>query len=324
LKEYGALDDKLAYRGSMRTGWRETPGGGDDSGKAFDPLDINQLFNAGFWSKLCEFGESPVQVPTMMRPIGGMMKISEAIARTLGNKIWYGVEVTRLRRKTGGGSRIEWKNLKTGEHSAIDADYVFVTIQPGLLVDLDTDFTPNVKQALAAPQSSPLAKVAFQADRRFWEIDEQIYGGISWTDHPITQIWYPSQGIHAKKGVIVGAYMFFDGEEFANKSLPERLEWALQGGELLHPGAYRKHVSQGVSVAWRKMKWSSGATTHWSDEARAKAYPVLLEPDGPYYFAGEYMSYVNGWQEGAVRSAHFTIERLAKDRANNRDKVKGS
>jgi monoamine oxidase len=37
----------------------------------------------------------------------------------------------------------------------------------------------------------------------------------------------------------------------------------------------------------------------------------LLEPDGPYYFAGEYLSYVNGWQEGAVSSAHHAVTKVA-------------
>src|SRR5947209_8437133 len=27
-----------------------------------------------------------------------------------------------------------------------------------------------------------------------------IYGGISWTEHPITQIWYPSEAYHDRKG----------------------------------------------------------------------------------------------------------------------------
>jgi monoamine oxidase len=59
------------------------------------------------------------------------------------------------------------------------------------------------------------------------------------------------------------------------------------------------------------VKYSSGATTRWSDDARKNHYPVLLEPDGPYYFAGEYLSYVNGWQEGAVRSAHHAVTKVA-------------
>lgn len=311
VREFGALDDKLSYQGSIRGGYRVLPGGGANAGAAFERLELAQLFNAGFWNQLYQFEENPTQLPTMLRPVGGMSKIPEALARSLGKIVRYQAEVTRLRRD-GAGARVEWKDLRTGKLSTLTADYVLATLQPGLLTTLDSDFTPRVRQALAAPQGSPLAKVAFQATRRFWELDDQIYGGISWTDHQITQIWYPSQGIHAKRGVLVGAYVFYDAEAFATKSLEERLEIALQGGELLHPGNYRKHLERGVSISWRKVKYSSGATAHWSDEARKNEYPVLLEPDGPYYFAGEYLSYINGWQEGAVRSAHYAVDKLAQ------------
>ncbi len=50
--------------------------------------------------------------------------------------------------------------------------------------------------------------------------------------------------------------------------------------------------------------------------AEQESYPVLLEPDGPYYFACEYLSFVNGWQEGAVRSAHYTLARLDRELPN--------
>jgi len=309
LKDFGALDKDLVYRGSPRAGYRELPGGGNDAGQNNEPLDIEQLFTAGFWSQLAEASEGPTQAATMVRPVGGMSKIAEAIARSVASVVTYNAEVTRLRRR-GNGARVEWKDLQTGKASAIDADHVLVTLQPGLIPYLDHDFTPRVKQALAAPESSPLAKVGFQATRRFWELDDQIYGGISWTDHSITQIWYPSQGIHSKKGLLVGAYVFRDGEDFAQLSPAARVELALQGGEVLHP-QYRRYLEQGVAISWRKVKFSHGATTHWSDEARRTEYPILLKPDGPYFFAGEYLSYINGWQEGALRSAHFAIEQIA-------------
>jgi len=52
----------------------------------------------------------------------------------------------------------------------------------------------------------PSAKIAFEARRRFWEEDEQIYGGISWTTQDITQIWYPSTDFHGRTGIILGAF----------------------------------------------------------------------------------------------------------------------
>jgi monoamine oxidase len=45
--------------------------------------------------------------------------------------------------------------------------------------------------------------------------------------------------------------------------------------------------------------------------ARAATYPVLCEPDGRIYLAGEHLSYlIGGWQAGAFESAWQQIERL--------------
>src|SRR6185369_16835114 len=79
LKDFGALDQDLVYRGSQRAGYRELPGGGNDAGQNHEPLDIDQLLTAGFWSQLAEAGEGPTQAATMVRPVGGMSKIAEAI-----------------------------------------------------------------------------------------------------------------------------------------------------------------------------------------------------------------------------------------------------
>ncbi len=76
----------------------------------------------------------------MVRPVGGMSKIAEAIARSVANVVTYNAEVTRLRRR-GSGARVEWKDSQTGRPQAIDADHVIVTIQPGLIPYLDHDFS---------------------------------------------------------------------------------------------------------------------------------------------------------------------------------------
>jgi monoamine oxidase len=34
---------------------------------------------------------------------------------------------------------------------------------------------------------------------------EQIYGGTSWTNQEIEQLWYPTHGIHGRKGIMLGA-----------------------------------------------------------------------------------------------------------------------
>src|SRR5262249_1770975 len=138
---------------------------------------------------------------TMMQPVGGMGRIGEAFGRKLGPIITYGAEVRALRR-SGDSARVVWWDGRR-EHLT-EAPLVVVTIPPPVLRTVPADLSPVTRAAIEAVGEVPAVKVAFQAERRFWELDEAIYGGISWTTRDITQVWYPSAGIHRRKGILVG------------------------------------------------------------------------------------------------------------------------
>ena len=193
-----------------------------------------------------------------------------------------------------------------------EAAFVVCTIPFSVLHYIDVDFAPEIRQVMAAVEYVPAVKLAFQAERRFWEIDEQIFGGISWTSRDITQVWYPSAGIHQQKGILVGAYIWSTdiGDAYAAKPPQQRFADAMADGERLHTN-YGQFLTNGVSVAWKNIPFSRGAWAEWAEGTRATAYPNLLKGDGPYLFCGEHMSWLNGWQEGAVRSAHYTMGDLA-------------
>ena len=127
--------------------------------------------------------------------------------------------------------------------------------------DIPNDFSPETQAAIESVAFVPAVKIGFQTRRRFWEDDHAIYGGISWTDQDITQIWYPANGYHRDKGVILGAYIWDDrpgqGERFANMTPPERLRTAIAEGEHIHPG-YAKEIESGVSRAWLKAPYQKG------------------------------------------------------------------
>ena len=188
-----------------------------------------------------------------------------------------------------------------------------VTVPFPVLRTIQADFAPEIRAASEAVDYVPAVKIAFQAERRFWELDEAIYGGISWTTRDITQVWYPSAGIHQSRGILVGAYIWSAdiADRFATMPPAVRLDAALADGERLHPN-YRRCLTKGVSVAWKNIPYSGSAWAEWSRSARAKYYGALLIGDGPFLFAGEHISYVNGWQEGAVRSAHYTLSKVAE------------
>ncbi len=311
LRNFGALDKDLAYRGSSRAGWAVPPDA-MQSGTPFQPLDLRQILASDFWRGPMQFGEFPTMAATMLQPVGGMGRIGQAFGRVLRNVITYEAVVTRLRR-TEAGVRITWKHAGTGAEHRIDAPCVVVTIPFPALRDVDADFAPATRAAMASVDYVPAGKVAFQAARRFWELDQQIYGGISWTSRDATQVWYPSGGLQRTKGILVGAYIWSEdlGNAFAAKPLAQRLSDTLDDVAHLHPEAPR-FLGHGVSVAWKNIPYTRGAFAEWSSTARATQFPVLLKGDGPYLFSGEHVSFITGWQEGAVRSAHKVLGDIAE------------
>ena len=51
-----------------------------------------------------------------------------------------------------------------------------------------------MKNAIDAVPYAASVKIGLQFKRRFWEQDDAIYGGISYTDLPISLIAYPNTG----------------------------------------------------------------------------------------------------------------------------------
>ncbi len=150
-------------------------------------------------------------------------------------------------------------------------------------------------------------KVAFQSRRRFWEEDHAIYGGTSWTDQDITQIWYPPYGYHRDKGIIVGAYIWDKepGLRYSAMSPAERLRAAASEGERIHPG-YAAEMETGVSRSWLDVPYQKGG---WPGDHHASP-EALQKPDGAIHFAGDQVTGLPGWQEGAVLGARMAVSAI--------------
>ena len=76
-----------------------------------------------------------------------------------------------------------------------------------------------------------------------------------------------------------------------------------------------------MTVAWGLTPWSEGVgpqSPEWGGAPRGERYAELLRPEGPIVFAGEHLSYVLYWQEGAALSAHAAMRVLAEQAAERR------
>jgi monoamine oxidase len=176
---------------------------------------------------------------------------------------------------------------------------------------VDTDFSDGFKAAIKAVSYAPVGKIGLQMKRRFWEEDDHIYGGHVLTDlKGINTISLPSSNWQKKKGVILGYYNYKTAAiEISAMTPAERAEFAVAAGEQIFP-AYRESFETAFSVAWHRVQYNLGGWAEWTDESRKKAYPVLLEGEGRVLLAGEHLSYLTGWQAGAIESAWQQLARI--------------
>ncbi len=308
LVKYGDLNADHLYKGTKRGGYRgERLNAGLKAGELDDPLDFSDLLKSDFWEYKLHFDDFLDQNPTLLQPVGGMDTIAKAFEERVGSFIRYRSVVEEIR-KSPKGVRIVYRSGPGGVVGALDADFAICSIPAPVLKDIQNDFAPETKAAIESVAFAPAIKIAFQTRRRFWEEDHAIYGGISWTDQDITQIWYPPYGYHRDNGVIVGAYIWNKdiGLRFEGMSPEERLRVAIGEGEHVHPG-YAGEIEAGVSRAWGKVPFQKGA---WPAGTEVPA--ALQRADGAVYFAGDQASALPGWQEGAVLAAHAAVAAISE------------
>jgi monoamine oxidase len=185
------------------------------------------------------------------------------------------------------------------------------TIPLPILAQIPMNVGPELSAAIAAVPYASAVKVGLQFKRRFWEEDDHIYGGISYTDLPITNIGYPSTGYHSSgKGVLLGAYIWArHAMDFTAMEPEQRVRKAVEYGSQIHP-QYAQEFDNGVAVAWHRSPFTMGCFGMWTPQTRAKHYDNLCRIDGRVALAGEHASFLGGWQEGAVTSALDAIGRL--------------
>lgn len=315
LQLWGGLDDNYAYTkgeySSEQRGYDKAPGGGLSGAPVYSqPIGLNDVLKLGLWQDFGSRGEYNYQM-TMFQPVGGMDMIAHALARELDGTIRFGAKVTAVRQDAGGVTVAFEDARQPGRLQTARADWCMCTIPLPVLSRIEMNVGRPMQAAIAAVRYTASVKVGLQFRRRFWEEDEAIYGGISFTDLPITQISYPSAGLQSGgKGVLLGAYAFGGhAAEFIALTPAERVRRAVTYGAMLHP-QYEREFENGVAVAWSRIPWTQGCFAIWSEAVRAEHYANLCAIDGRVMLAGEFASHMSSWQEGAVLSALDAISRL--------------
>ncbi|MDR1461269.1 MAG: flavin monoamine oxidase family protein [Campylobacteraceae bacterium] len=315
LRSWGALDHDGKYgksiESSERRGFAVWPGGGlmPLATASEDILEGKELIKSRFWGRIIS-GQFHEFQSTIFQPVGGMDKIAQAFEKQVGNLIKYNVRVTSIKQDEKGVTVSYEDSNKASSTLTERADYCVCTIPLSILSQMPINVETQMKQAIDAVPYEASVKVGLQFKRKFWE-DEDIYGGITYTNTPISLIGYPNTDYGKRgKGVLLGAYIWGrNAYEFTSMSPKGRVESALKYGSMIHP-QYREEFDNGIAVGWHRVPWTNGCHGIWTDATRGKHYKNLCQIDGRIVLAGEHASYIPAWMEGAVLSAQDAIKRL--------------
>lgn len=317
LKNHGALDSEYRYvKGpdtSLRRGYKKAPGGGLDARPEYsEPIKFSDVVNSKLWANMEVHFLEEFQ-STMFQPVGGMDQIGQAFYRELKDIVQLNAKVVEIKQDDTGVT-VHYTDTNGGDEVKTErADFCVNTIPLSVLSQIPMNVGRPMQDAINAVPYGPSIKVGTQYKRRFWEQDEHIYGGISYTDLPITQISYPSAGADLfsdGKGVLLNGYMFgLDALKFGSMPVKERIAKALEYSAQLHP-QIKEEAETSMVMSWSRVPWTLGCFGVWTDKKREQHYDNLCRMDGRIVLAGEHASYIPAWQEGAVLSGIAAIEQL--------------
>jgi monoamine oxidase len=315
LRNWGALDKDYRYTksaASSRFRGAAVPSGGGlmPLQQPSEPIDPKQLLDSGLWSNLSVGNDTEFQ-SSIFQPVGGMDMIAQAFQREVGDLIRFGAKVTGIQQDNRGVT-VSYVDSKTGGAAqTAHADWCVCALPLSILSQIPVNVGPAMDAAIHAVPYDAAVKIGLQFKRKFWEQDEHIYGGITYTDLPIQRIGYPNTDYGKPgKGVLLGAYVFgANAFEFTAMAPQERVRHALAFGSQIHP-QYAKEFDTGIAVGWNRVPWTNGCYGMWTDATRAAHYNNLCAIDGRIVLAGEHASYIPAWQEGAVLSSLDAITRL--------------
>jgi monoamine oxidase len=248
---------------------------------------------------------------TIFQPVGGMDMTPKAIGRELANLVTFNAKVTAIRQDQHGVT-VGFVDSRTGkDRRQVRADWCVCTIPLSILSQVEMNVGAAMAAGISAIAYEAAVKTGLQFKRRFWEEDDAIYGGITFTDLPIKQIAYPNTNFNRPgKGVLLGTFAF--GEPaftLSGMSPAMRVQKAVEYGAQIHP-QYKTEFENGISVAWHRVPGAMGCAAAWTPELRATHYRDLAEMDGRIVLAGDHVSEMTGWQEGAILSALDAVTRL--------------
>lgn len=252
--------------------------------------------------------------------VGGTDRLPTAFAAQLCTKPRMGCEVIRVEQDPVRGRTAAI--YRTGGHERREeGDFVLCTLPFPVVQRLVVDpaFSQQKQRAIRQLSYDSSTKILAMTKRRFWEAEDGIYGGGTFTDLPTGTTWYPSSNaesrdpaVSAAPSVMLASYTWGQAaRRLAALSHSERSALALRHLELVHPQLAQKGmVRRTASWSWDNHRWSGGAFAWFLPGQHSALHQHVVAPEGRIFFAGEHTSLTHTWMQGALESALRAVQAM--------------
>ena len=253
--------------------------------------------------------------------VGGADRLPAAFAARLKSKPRMGAEVVRLEQDPVRGRATAVYRDKDGRPFRVEGDFVLCTLPFPVVTRLEVEpaFSGAKQRAIRELNYDSSTKVLAVTRRRFWEQDDGIFGGGTYTDLPTATTWYPSDNAAARDPKVSGAPAVFlasyswgqAARRLATLPHTQRSALALTHLARVHPQLARTgEVRRTASWSWDNHRWSGGAFAWFMPGQWSALHRHVVAPEGRIHFAGEHVSLSHTWMQGALESALISVRAI--------------
>jgi len=238
------------------------------------------------------------QERTRSKIVGGNDRLPRAFASSLKSRIHFSTQVIRIEQDTHGVRAIA--RTKSGGVETFSAERLICTIPFPALRDIEIvpALSPAKRRAVRELAYDYIVRTALQCRTRYWEKDG--FNGFGHSDTP-QQIWHFTHDQPGPRGLLVSFLSGPMGEQVGDMEPEKRDRFIIDEMERAHPGL--KQNLEGIQVkVWHKDPWTQGAL---GLPGPGQMTGILLNaerPEGRIHFAGEHLSRLQGWMQGALES----------------------
>ena len=237
----------------------------------------------------------------MVQIQGGTDRLPHAFLPSIGNRIRYGAKMTAIEQSPT--STTVHYQTRAGNFSET-GDHLILTVPFPVLrhVEVMPAFSRRKQRAIRELNYDASGKIFFQCKRRFWEEDDDIFGGGTLTDTPVRNIYYPEHGRETGRGILIASYTWAqDAHRWQSLSKEDRITQALEDVAEVHPQV-TKEFEVGFSHMWHDDEFAGGAFALFEPEQETQLHESIIMPEGRIHFAGEHAALSHRWIQGAVES----------------------